>query len=314
MTITNRQELADHALRRLGGGVVEVEVSPEQLEDAVQLAIDFYIENHYDGIERDYLARTLSASVLNTASTAGFAVGDTLTGVTSGAQAVVTALTSTKFTLAKISTTAKFANAETVTNGTTSVALTTVVLGDVDNGFIAVDDTVVGVVKVLNPATFYNSGDMLFNPQYQLMMNEIYNMTSSGGVQYYFSVMQYMSHLNFVLTKEKSFRFNRRWNKIYLDINWGTDLKIGDPIVIEVYKALDDDAYPEMLNDRWLKEYTAAQIKYYWGSNLKKYSDMTLPGGLRYNGQKIWDEAAEEIKALEDQAIGSSAPLYWEVG
>jgi hypothetical protein len=123
-----------------------------------------------------------------------------------------------------------------------------------------------------------------------------------------------MSHLNFILTKEKSFRFNRRWNKIHLDINWNNDLKIGDPIIIEVYKALDDDTYAEVLSDRWLKEYTTAQIKYYWGSNLKKYSGMTLPGGLQYNGQQIWNEAVEEIKALEDEAISNSAPLYFEVG
>ena len=314
MSINTRQDLAEFCLRQLGGGVVNIEITDEQLEDAVELALEWYNEFHYDGVERDFLAHKITASVLTVASTTGLAVGQTLTNDTTTSYAAITALTGTTITIGKITGYQKFAVADVLTNGVISVTLTVVALGDLDNGYVTVDDSVVGVKKILNISSTYNSSDFLFNPQYQIMMNEIYNLTSSGGVQYYYSVMNYMAHLDFILKKEKDFRFNRRWNRLYIDVNWGSDIKIGDIVVVEVYKALNDVEFPEILNDRWLKEYTTALVKRQWGTNLKKYKGMTLPGGLQYDGQAIYDEAISDIEKIQDQAIGSSAPLFFEVG
>jgi hypothetical protein len=46
-------------------------------------------------------------------------------------------------------------------------------------------------------------------------------------------------------------------------------------------------------------------IKRQWGLNTKKYEGMQMPGGLTFNGQRIYDEAEEEIKMLEDEMINS---------
>jgi hypothetical protein len=50
-----------------------------------------------------------------------------------------------------------------------------------------------------------------------------------------------------------------------------------------------------------LKEYATSLIKRTWGNNLKKFSGMQLPGGVTLNGDKIYQEAADEIKALEQE-------------
>jgi hypothetical protein len=42
-------------------------------------------------------------------------------------------------------------------------------------------------------------------------------------------------------------------------------------------------------------------IKRNWGSNLKKFAGVQLPGGVMLNGQVIYDEAVEEIKSLEEE-------------
>jgi len=40
-----------------------------------------------------------------------------------------------------------------------------------------------------------------------------------------------------------------------------------------------------------------------------------MPGGVQFNGQKIWDEATDEIKLLEDEMISSfSLPVADMVG
>jgi hypothetical protein len=54
-------------------------------------------------------------------------------------------------------------------------------------------------------------------------------------------------------------------------------------------------------DDIFLKRYATALIKQQWGTNLKKYQGMSLPGGVTLNGQQIYDEATAEIKELEDK-------------
>ena len=59
-----------------------------------------------------------------------------------------------------------------------------------------------------------------------------------------------------------------------------------------------------------MKKYLTALIKKQWGENLKKFEGMTMPGGITFNGQKIWEEATEEVKMLEDEMMsGYSLPV-----
>jgi hypothetical protein len=48
---------------------------------------------------------------------------------------------------------------------------------------------------------------------------------------------------------------------------------------------------------------------------MKKFEGMTLPGGLKFNGQKIYDEARQERLAMEQEMItGFSMPVYDMIG
>ena len=44
-----------------------------------------------------------------------------------------------------------------------------------------------------------------------------------------------------------------------------------------------------------------ANLKKVWGNNLKKFEGVQMPGGVTLNGQRIYDEAIEEIKELEQE-------------
>jgi hypothetical protein len=149
--------------------------------------------------------------------------------------------------------------------------------------------------------------------QYQIMMTELQALTKSGASMYY-ETMQYLGHLDFIMKKEKNYSFNRRMNKLMLEISWATDVKVGDIVAAEVYRIVDPEMYTKVYNDRWLKKYVTALIKKAWGSPLKKYNGIQTPGGLTYNGQQMFDEAVQEIKELEEEAINSSAPLDFFVG
>lgn len=310
--IANRQDLADYCLRQLGGGVVNIEVSTDQLEDAVEDAITYFQEFHPDGIEEAYVPHKITATVLTVASSTGFSVGDLITGGTSGTRTRITAVDTNKLTITRMVPTPYVAT-ETITNGISTTTITSLVTGTIDKHYIDLPDPVIAVQKVVNLSSILSSTDYMFSAQYQVMLSEIQNL-AAGSTKYLYSTMSYLAHLDFILRKEKTFRFNRRTNKVFLDINWDTEAPVGDYLVIQVYKALDDDMYSEMLNDIWLKRYTTALIKKTWGANLKKYQGMQLPGGLTYNGQQIYNEAIQEIKDLEAEVITLMSPPGFLVG
>lgn len=57
----------------------------------------------------------------------------------------------------------------------------------------------------------------------------------------------------------------------------------------------------DVWNDRFLKQYATAKIKYQWGSNLSKFAGVQLPGGVTLDGPRIMQEALEEINKIEDE-------------
>ena len=57
---TNRQELIDYCLRRLGKPVVEINVDDDQLQDRTDDALQYFAEYHYDGVELVYLKHELT--------------------------------------------------------------------------------------------------------------------------------------------------------------------------------------------------------------------------------------------------------------
>ena len=317
MSINTRQELVEYCLRKLGGGVVNVEVTEEQLFDRVEDSIEYYNEYHFDGIQRDYVIKKITATVVSVPDVSGFNLNDTLLVIEKNIQTSITAINPVDNTITVAVCKKPFgvnisAN-DIITNGTIQATVSLVTLGDADKGYIEVPENIVGVLKVLNLTSVMSSGDYMFNAQYQIMMSEIQNLTS-GGTSYLYGALSYLGHLDYILRKERDFRFNRREGKIFIDINWRADVRVGEYMAIEVYRAIDDRTYSKMLNDRWLKEYTTAMIKQQWGQNLKKYSGMELPGGLKYDGQLIYEEATKEIEMLKDEAISSSAPLEFLMG
>jgi hypothetical protein len=157
---------------------------------------------------------------------------------------------------------------------------------------------IIGVTKVF-PIQDSQATVNMFDLRYQLRLNELYDFTSASYVNYTLT-MQHLRSLEQLFTGEVPIRYQRHMNRLYLDWRWGAGSVTTSTIaVLECYAAINPNAYAEIWNDRWLKEYATSLIKRTWGNNLKKFSGMQLPGGVTLNGDKIYQEASEEIKALE---------------
>jgi hypothetical protein len=126
--------------------------------------------------------------------------------------------------------------------------------------------------------------------------------------------MSHLAMLDLELNGYPLYRFNRMQGRLYLDINWETDIPLGDYIVVEAYRALNPADFTKVWNENWLKRYVTAQFKRQWGTNLKKFTGLQLPGGVTLDGDKLYQEAMQEIKELEDELMNKSAPLDFFMG
>lgn len=63
---SSREELKEYCLRKLGKPVLEINVDDDQIEDAIDEAIQFYQERHTDGIDRVFLKHKLTDQDLRT--------------------------------------------------------------------------------------------------------------------------------------------------------------------------------------------------------------------------------------------------------
>lgn len=171
---------------------------------------------------------------------------------------------------------------------------------DFTNRYILLPENIIGAVNIFDMGLGLGTTD-LFSITYQIAMNEVFSFMGTQMLPYYMARTN-LASLQEMLVGKAMFRYNRHTNKFYLDMNWDR-LNVGDTLVIEAYEVVDPETYTDAWSDRWLLQYTACLIKQQWGTNLKKFSGMKMPGGLTFNGQAIYDEATTERAALEKEMI-----------
>jgi hypothetical protein len=110
-------------------------------------------------------------------------------------------------------------------------------------------------------------------------------------------VKTYLEDLNWLLTTQKQIRFNKRQDRLYLDIDWGS-LRAGEILIIDCYRMMDPNDFSKVWNDSFLKEYLTALIKKQWGQNLIKFQGVKLPGGVELNGRQLYDDGQREIDII----------------
>ena len=171
---------------------------------------------------------------------------------------------------------------------------------DIDNEYIAVADPVISVLRVLPIPNFNAFQTGFFNEEYQLRLNNLDDFSGTALINWA------MSQTNFALVAhlfsiQPTLLFNRKQNKMYLETDWDEKFDVGSILIIEAYRALDPATYTEVYNEMFLKIYATALINQQWGSNLKKFTGVTLPGGVTLDGQTIFSEALEEINKIEEE-------------
>jgi hypothetical protein len=276
---TSRQGLIDYCLRRLGAPVLEINLADDQIDDLVDDALQYFQERHFDGVERMYLKYQLTQADIDRGS-----------ATTGGVGVVTTTGTSTNVSGLGVITSNFY---ET-------------------SNFIQVPDSVIGIEKVFKFDTSSISGGM-FSIKYQLFLNDLYYFNSVDLLQYSM-VKSYLEDIDFLLTTDKQIRFNKRQNRMYLDIDWRAQ-QVGNFLVIDCYRILDPNTFTNVYNDSFLKKYLTATMKRQWGQNLIKFRGVKLPGGLELNGRELYEDAERELADIKQRmSLDYELPPYDFIG
>ena len=314
---TTRATFKDYCLRRLGHPVIQINVDDDQVEDRIDDALQFFEDYHFDGCEQMYMKHQITQA-------------------------------------------------------------------DIDRRWIYCPDPVIFVTGII-PFDQSSSSVNMFDLLYQVRLHDLYDFTSVSYVSYEIT-MQHIRTLNLLFSGTPMFRFNRKQNKIFLDIDWSRDLQVGQYVVVECYRALRPDTVTltgtltgtttsntitgtgtifdqevlendfitlsdgqvvqirtissptsltiannlssnitantatkagvsDVWNDKFLKTYATAKIKYQWGTNLSKFAGIQMPGGVTLDGPRIMQEAQAELDKLEEEMYTiSSMPSEIFVG
>ncbi len=265
---SSRSELADYCRRQLGAPVLEINVADEQVDDIIDDAVQFFQERHFDGVSQAYLKYKITQDDIDRGR-ASMETGKKQTGITT-------------------------------TTATADIAGTDVTFSYYENSnFLQIPPSVIGVTKIYHFDGTNTMTNNMFSVKYQMFLNDIYYWGSTELLTYAMT-KTYLEDINFLLTTEKQIRFNKRMDRLYLDIDWGSVSK-DDWLVIDCFRQLDPSDYSRVWNDSFLKKYTTALLKRQWGQNLLKFQGVKLPGGVELNGRQIYDDAEKDLEIIREQ-------------
>ena len=263
---SSRTELVDYCKRQLGAPVLEINIADEQVEDLVDDAVQFFQERHFDGVYPALFKYKLTQDDIDR-------------GTSQPGKADAVGITTSTATQDFDGSTQTFTWNE---NG----------------NYLKVPNNIIGVTKIFHFDGSNAITNNMFSVKYQLFLNDIYYW---GAVELlsYAMTKTYLEDINFLLTTQKQIRFNKRQERLYLDIDWNTVSK-DDYIIIDCFSTLDPNDYSKVWNDSFLKKYLTALMKRQWGQNLIKFQGVKLPGGIELNGRQIYDDAEKDLERIQE--------------
>ena len=381
----NTEELKQYIKYRLGAPVLEINVSDEQMDIAINDGFAYFFgRSHYNGTERVYMGLRIEQPFLDFFKTKklstvtqsdepvvygeGFVDTVTLTAAGSG-YPIQSGSDGTQIDVATTTTsgsgeglTVDLSASRTTQQGLTSVTVNQTGSGyevgdtftvngynassgtpatfevatiktsspinskqtfEFQNNYLVLPDNVLSVASVMKSSTFGGIGNAagipgiaFFNP---FLAGGGMGMGACGSMGYdmttYYTMRQYLATLEFMLFPPISYNFNQRTKRLYLNTDNFNGIGLNDYMVFEVTTYPKPEEFPEMYSDFWLREYWVNLVKYQWGSNLTKYSQVQLPGGITLNGDSIKQEAAQTLEQMRTRfAMDAADPPLDLVG
>ena len=182
---------------------------------------------------------------------------------------------------------------------------------DVTNNYIPVPKGIEAVVEIVSTGT--SISDLSFaTAEYQMSRETFMAAQRFNNVSLvdYVTLKQRLYNTQQIISPAKGFEYVRFQRRL---IPYFT-LKEGHVLALKVYENVDPEMEgttnpntvmpaEDVWDDEILKEMSVAEAKKIWGSILKKFGSVVLPGGVTLDGQKMFDEGAQEFKELAEELM-----------
>ena len=299
---TTRKLFKEYCLRRLGWPVIDINVDDDQVEDRIDDALSFYYDYHYDGTEKIYMKHRITAEDINRrwiycpdaviSVTKVFPFDDSNSSIN---------MFDLRYQL-RLHDLYDFTSVSYVSYEITMQHIAT--LNMLFSGqpqfrfnrhqnklFLDIDWTkdrdpgeyvIMECYRKLSPDTITLTGTFAAN-------------TTSNTVTGTGSILDQEILENDMITingEEKQIRH----------INSPTEFVLVSPVTANITGvSITKTGISDVWDDRFLKKYATAKIKYQWGSNLSKFAGIQMPGGVTLDGPRIMQEAQIELDKIEEE-------------
>jgi hypothetical protein len=299
---TTRKQFKEYCLRRLGWPVIDINVDEDQIEDRIDDALNYYYDYHFDGTEKIYMKHRITQEDINRR---WIYCPDAVIFVTGMIPFDQSSSSVNMFDLRyqlRLHDLYDFTSVSYVSYEITMQHIRTLnllfsgtpqyrfnrhqnkLMLDIDwSKNINVGEYVImECYRKLEPETITLSGTV--------SMNTTSNTVIGTGTKFDQEILE-----NDMVTFGANIhqvRFIKSPTEIVLA---NTPTVNANSVVMTVTGASD------VWNDRFLKAYATAKIKYQWGSNLSKFAGVQLPGGITLDGPRIMEEAHADIEKMEEE-------------
>ena len=300
-TINTRAKFKDYCLRRLGWPVIQINVDDDQIEDRIDDALSFYNDYHWDGVEKIYMKHKITSADI---SRRWIYCPDAVTFVTGVLPFDDSNSSINMFDLRyqlRLHDLYDFTSVSYVSYEITMQHIRSLQMlfagtpqfrynRHQNRLFLDIDWTrdiqegeyvVIECYRKLQPDTITLTGTVTGNT------------TSNTLIGYGTIFDQGVLENDFITIGSES--------KQIRNINSPSQIIMVDPMSSAVDNVtVTVSGITDVWNDRIMKKYATALIKKQWGSNMKKFGGIQMPGGVTLNGKEIYDEAVEEITKIEE--------------
>lgn len=299
---TTRKQFKDYCLRRLGWPVIDINVDDDQIEDRIDDALQFFNDYHFDGTEKIYMKHKFTQDDINRrwiyCPDPVIFVQAVLPFDDSNASINMFDL---RYQL-RLHDLYDFTSVSYVSYEITMQHIRTLNLlfsgtpqfrfnRHQNKLFLDIDwerDAQLGRYVIIE---CYRA----MNPDVINLTGTITNDGTSNTVIGYNTVFDQELIENDMITLSDGQEIQVRF------INSPTEIILSKPPTAFSNVSMSKTGTSDVWNDRFLKQYATAKIKYQWGSNLSKFAGVQLPGGITLDGPRIMQEAQLEIDKIEEE-------------
>ena len=297
-----RNQHKDYCLRRLGHPVIEINVDDDQVEDRIDDSIQFFQDYHFDGVEKMYLKHQITAEDI---SRRWIYAPDSVvfvTGIMPFTDTSGMGMFDIRYQL-RLNDLFDFTSVSYVSYEITMQHLRTLELLMVGTPQFRFNRHQNKVMLDIDWTQDVSPGSYVVVECYRALQPDLINITGTVSAVTTANTLtgtgttfdQQLLENDFItLSDGKQVQVNKILSPtiIHLKENPTAAITNGTAVI---------EGVSDVWNDRFLKQYSTAKIKYQWGSNLSKFAGIQMPGGVTLDGPRIMEEARVEIEKIEEE-------------